>query len=144
MKNYFINKFYSPNLPYKFFNSLYKFANTSIDISDGLISDLSKLINEQKLSFKININKIPISKNLENYLKKYNKKKYQYIFNGDDYQILFTAPFNKRSLIKSIANKINQKVTIIGKINSGYKKNSIELDNKPQNLTIFKGYSHKF
>ena len=123
---------------------IHKFANTSIDISDGLISDLSKLINEQKLSFKININKIPISKNLENYLKKYNKKKYQYIFNGDDYQILFTAPLNKRSLIKSIANKINQKVTIIGKINSGYKKNSIKLDNKTQNLTIFKGYSHKF
>ena len=68
MKSYFIDKFYSPNLPYKFFNELNKFANTSMDVSDGLVSDLCKLINEQKLSFEINIDKIPISKNLEYFL----------------------------------------------------------------------------
>ena len=51
---------------------------------------------------------------------------------------------NKRSLIKSISKKMNQKITRIGKINNGYKKNSIKLDNKSQKLTNFKGYSHKF
>ncbi len=98
----------------------------------------------QKLSFEINVNKIPISKNLEFYLKKYKKLKTQYLFNGDDYQILFTASKKKRLLIKSIGKKMNQKFTIIGKINNGYKKNSIKLDNKPLNLSKFKGYSHKF
>ena len=68
----------------------------------------------------------------------------EYLFNGDDYQILFTAPERKRLLIKSIGKKMNQKFTIIGKINNGYKKNSINLDNKPLNLSKFKGYSHKF
>ena len=144
LKKHFINQFYCPNLPFKIYKQIYKFANTSMDISDGLISDMIKLINKQKLSFEINVNKIPISKNLEFYLKKNNKKKYQYLFNGDDYQILFTAPLKKRSLIKSIAKKMNQKITIIGKINNGYKKNLLKLDNKPQNLTKFKGYSHKF
>jgi len=144
LKKYFIHQFYSPNLPYKIYKQIHKFANTSMDISDGLLADMSKLINKQKLSFEINFNKIPISKNLQIYLKKYNKKKYQYLFNGDDYQILFTAPLKKRTLIKSIAKKMNQKITIIGKINNGYKKNSIKLDNKSQNLTKFKGYSHKF
>ena len=123
---------------------MHKFANTSMDISDGLISDMYKLINKQKMTFEININKIPISKNLKFYLKKYNKKKYQYLFNGDDYQILFTASKKNRSLIKSIGKKLNQKFTIIGKINNNYKKNTIILDNKPQNLSKFKGYSHKF
>ena len=144
LKKHFINQFYCPNLPFKIYKQIYKFANTSMDISDGLISDMIKLINKQKLSFEINVNKIPISKNLEFYLKKNNKKKYQFLFNGDDYQILFTAPLKKRSLIKSIAKKMNQKITIIGKINNGYKKNLLKLDNKPQNLTKFKGYSHKF
>jgi len=41
-------------------------------------------------------------------------------------------------------NNSNQKITIIGKINNGYKKNSIIFDNKPLNLSKFKGYSHKF
>tara|TARA_B100002051_G_scaffold207435_1_gene198434 strand:+ start:33 stop:995 length:963 start_codon:yes stop_codon:yes gene_type:complete len=144
LKSYFINKFYCPNLPYKIYNHMHKFANTSMDISDGLISDMIKLINKQKLSFEINVNKIPISKKLEFYLKKYKKRKTQYLFNGDDYQVLFTASKKNRLLIKSIAKKMNQRFTIIGKINNSYKKNTIILDNKPQNLSKFKGYSHKF
>ncbi len=144
LKKYFINKFYCPILPYKIYKELHKFANTSIDVSDGLISDMNKLINKQNLSFELELNKIPISSNLKLYLSRYNKRKNQYIFNGDDYQVLFTAPLKKRPLIESIANKINLKVTIIGKIISGYKKNSLKLDNKSQNVTNFKGYSHKF
>ena len=144
LKKYFVNQFYCPNLPYKIYKEIHKFANTSMDISDGLITDMNKLINKQKLSFEINVNKIPISKNLEFYLKKYKKLKTQYLFNGDDYQILFTASKKKRLLIKSVGKKMNQKFTIIGKINNGYKKNSVKLDNKPLNLSKFKGYSHKF
>ena len=144
LKKYFIKQFYCPNLPYKIYKEIDKFANTSMDISDGLIIDMKKLINKQKLSFDININKIPISKNFVFYLKKYKKLRIQYLFNGDDYQILFTAPERKRLLIKSIGKKMNQKFTIIGKINNGNKKNLIKLDNKPLNLSKFKGYSHKF
>ena len=144
LKKYFINQYYCPDLPCKIYKEMHKFANTSMDISDGLISDMNKLINKQKLSFDIDINKIPISKNLEFYLKRYKKLRTQYLFNGDDYQILFTAPRKKRLLIKSIGKRMNQKFTIIGKINNGYKKNSIKLDNKPLNLSNFKGYSHKF
>ena len=144
LKKYFINQFYCPILPYKIYKKIHKFANTSMDISDGLISDMHKLINKQKLSFEIDVNKIPISKNLDIYLKKYNKRKNQYLFNGDDYQILFTSSKKNRSLIKLIGKKMNQKITIIGRINNGYKKNLVKLDNKPQNLTNFKGYSHKF
>ena len=144
LKKYFVNQFYCPNLPYKIYNEIHKFANTSMDISDGLISDMNKLINKQKLSFDINVNKIPISKNLEFYLKKYKKLRIQCLFNGDDYQILFTAPQKNRSLISSIGKRMNQRFTIIGKINNRYKKNSIKVGNKPLNLSKFKGYSHKF
>ena len=144
LNKYFTIQFFCPDLPYKICNEIYKFANTSIDISDGLISDMNKLINMQKLSFEIDVNKIPISKNLEIYLKKYKKLKTKYLFNGDDYQILFTASKKKRSLIKSIALMMNQKFTRIGRINKGYKKNLIKLGNKPLNISKFKGYSHKF
>ena len=77
-------------------------------------------------------------------LKKYKKNKIQYLFNGDDYQILFTASKRYRSIISSMAKKMNQKITLIGKINKGYKKNSIKFNNRAQNLSKFKGYSHKF
>ena len=144
LKNYFINQFYCPNLPYKIYKIIHKFANTSMDISDGLFSDMHKLINRQKLSFEIDLNKIPISKNLSIYLNKYNKSRMRYLSHGDDYQIIFTSSKKNRSIIKSTVKKMNQKITIIGKINNAHKKSSIKLDNKPQNLSKFTGYSHKF
>ena len=144
LKKYFINQYYSPNLPFKIYKYLQKIANTSMDISDGLISDMIKLINKQKLSFEIDINKIPISNMLKLYLNKYHKKKIEYLFKGDDYQVLFTASKKNRKLIKNISRTINQKITIIGKINNKFKKNSILLDNKPINLSNLVGYLHKF
>ena len=47
---------------------LKKFANTSIDISDGLLADLDKMINNQKLSYKLDLKQIPISNNLKKVL----------------------------------------------------------------------------
>ena len=51
--------------------------------------------------------------------------------------------FGHRQGVKSV-EKINQKVTLIGKIIQHDKKNSIKMANKPINLTNFKGYSHNF
>ena len=47
-----------------------KFANSSIDVSDGLIDDLAKMINRQSLSFHLFENKIPVSNKLSNLIKK--------------------------------------------------------------------------
>ena len=67
LKKYFFNQYYCPRLPFNIHSSIKKIANTSMDISDGLVSDMSKLINKQKLSFEIDINKIPISNMLKSY-----------------------------------------------------------------------------
>ena len=75
-KKYFVNKYYLPNLHIKLTEKLLSFANTSIDISDGLITDLEKLINRQKLSYKLFYDKIPISSKLKELIhtKKLSKK----------------------------------------------------------------------
>ena len=143
-QKYFINKYYCPEIPFHFSKTLKNFANTSIDISDGLISDMYRLINKQNLSFEIDLNSIPISRNLTTYLKNYNKKKQELVFNGDDYQLLFTSSKKNRRKISSIAQKMNQKITIIGKINKSYKSNILKLGNKSLKLAKYKGYSHKF
>ena len=143
-QKYFINKYYCPEIPFHFSKTLKNFANTSIDISDGLISDMYRLINKQNLSFEIDLNSIPISRNLTTYLKNYNKKKQELVFNGDDYQLLFTSSKKNRRKISTIAQKMNQKITIIGKINNSYKSNILKLGNKSLKLAKYKGYSHKF
>ena len=124
--------------------SLFKYANTSIDISDGLIADLEKMINKQNLSYKIDIDKVPISKSLLKLIKIKRLNKSNLISQGDDYQILFTASPDKTRIISRTSKKLGIKIIKIGKITSGNKK-SIIFDQKGRQIVIKnKGYTHQF
>ena len=88
LNKYFINQYFMPNIQLKLANHIKKFANTSIDISDGLLADLDKMINKQKLSYKLFLKDIPISNNLKKILDLKKLSKINYISNGDDYQVI--------------------------------------------------------
>ena len=143
-KSYFIKKYFEPEIQIKLTKELLKFANASIDISDGLIDDLKKMLNKQKLSYKILEEKIPVSKNLHSYLKTNNLKKSNFISNGDDYQILFTAGVDKSRIIKSTSRRLGIKISKIGKI-SRNKEKSFFINKKGEHLLIKSpGYKHQF
>jgi thiamine-monophosphate kinase len=144
LSKYFTNKYYLPNLNLKLTNKLLHIANTSIDISDGLIADLEKLINKQKVSYKLNLNKIPISQNLKKLLIQKKLDKISFISQGDDYQILFTANSSKSRIINKIAKSLGIKISKIGKICSNREKSQI-IDEKGNKIAVkTKGYSHRF
>ena len=143
-KKYFIDKYYSPNLPIKFSLHLFKIANCSMDVSDGLVIDLNKLINKQKLGYLIDIERIPISNHLKQLIKHKKLKTLDYLFNGDDYQILFTASKSKRKYIKTLSSKLNQKISIIGQINTKSKNYLLNNRRIPIKYLKYQGYSHIF
>ncbi len=143
-KLFFINKYYKPELPINLTKYLLKFANSSIDVSDGLIDDLSKMINRQKLSYHLFANRIPVSKKLSNLIKKQRVNKINLITNGDDYQVLFTAAFNKARIIQNASKTTGIKITKIGKIITG-KDRSLIFDEKGKQIQAkSKGYIHQF
>ena len=144
LKRYFENKYYQPTLNLHLAKKLFLFANTSIDISDGLIDDLNKLINKQSLNYTLLYDRIPVSQNLKKFLisKKLSKK--SFISQGDDYQILFTADSSKSKIISKIAQSLRIKISKIGKITTNRNISQI-LDQKGKKITIKeKGYLHKF
>ena len=144
LKKYFTNQYFMPNIQLKLADHIKKFANTSMDISDGLLTDLDKMFNVQKLSFKIYLKDIPISNNLKKVLDLRKLSKIDYISNGDDYQVLFTASKNKRRIIRKIASNYRIKLTKIGSTHSISKKSSI-IDHKNIEISIKnKGYLHNF
>jgi len=144
LNKYFENKYYMPSLHLKLSNELLTFANTSIDISDGLIADLEKLINKQKLSYEINLKNIPISKNLKKLLIQKKLDKTSYVSQGDDYQILFTANSSKSRIINKTAKSLGIKISNIGKICSYSHKSQI-IDQKGNKIAPkTKGYYHNF
>ena len=142
--NYFIKKFYLPDLPYKFSKKIHLFANSSIDISDGFFQDLKHILTNSNLSSEIFVNNVPVSVYLNLYLKKTKKNKLDFVSNGDDYQILFTANKNKRNLIKKISKSTATKVSIIGSIKSKSIPGKIKLINGEFGLPKKLGYIHNF
>ena len=144
LKNYFEKSYYKPALCYKLSTKLLSLANTSIDVSDGLIADLEKLINKQKLSYKLFLKKIPISNNLSKLLKMKKFKKISFISQGDDYQILFTANPSKSRIISKISKTLGIKISKIGKICNASQKSEI-IDQKGKKIALKnKGFYHNF
>ena len=133
-----------PSIQLRLTDQIKKFANTSIDISDGLLADLDKMINNQKLSYKLFLKDIPISKNFKEVLNLKKLSKIDHVSKGDDYQILFTASKNKLRIIEKIANNTGVKLTKIGSIHSFAKKSSIFDDKNIQIKSKNKGYFHNF
>ena len=144
MSKFFIKKYYEPDLQFKFTNNLLKIANTSIDISDGLIDDLKKMINRQNFSFQIFEEKIPLSKTLNRLIKIKKLSKINITSKGDDYQILFTASPTKSRIIKKISNTTGVKITKIGKIISNKNRSKIISVKNKQIEAKNKGYVHQF
>jgi len=98
-----------------------KYANASMDISDGLASDIRHMAKRSGLRFNIIKEKLPLSRELYEFAKKHGKDPYQYALKGgEDYQLLFTHP----------PEKINPflDMTQIGYVQDG---EGVFVDNKP-------------
>ena len=143
LKKYFIDKFYKPNLAFGFHRQLLKFASSSMDISDGLLVDLKKLIGNKNKGFIVIYNLLPTSNNFNKLVKKKIILPQNYLYNGDDYQILFTAKRKFRKRIFKHARKWNQKITIIGNIKNG-KGDCLKYNNKLNKIVNYQGYIHNF
>lgn len=73
-----------------------KYANSSMDISDGLVSDAYHLSEMSGVRIDIESSKLPISSELKMFCDKYGKDPKEYaLFGGEDYQLLFAHPIGK-------------------------------------------------
>jgi len=145
LKKYFISKYYMPSINLKMVDFLHKFANTSIDISDGLLIDLGKMTELQKYGFLIRLNDIKISNKLKNFLSRNKRFKIENtIFNGDDYEIIFTSHKKNRSLINKYAKNENLKIQRIGEILKKNQDSCILKGNQKFKINKNLGYTHQF
>jgi thiamine-monophosphate kinase len=89
-------------------------ANAAIDISDGLMGDLSHILKMSEVGAEIYIDQIPCSSTLEN--QSLEIKRSCTLMGGDDYELCFTAPISHREKIQSISKDLDLRLTKIGKI----------------------------
>lgn len=83
-----------------------------IDISDGLVQDLSHILDESRAGAEIDLDKVPVSNGVRYTARLMDKSPYDYVLTGgDDYVLLFTVPEER---YKSKMNGVN--IYKIGKI----------------------------
>jgi len=115
LNQYFIKKYLYP-IPCKLGPLIAKHINSMKDISDGLIGDLTDMLNN-KYGALINVNKIPFSTNTKKILDmNYNFKLENLLNAGDDYCLIIISNQKNRNKILSIAKNNNVKISLIGKI----------------------------
>jgi thiamine-monophosphate kinase len=115
---------------------LSRYANSCIDISDGLIQDLSHILKASTVGASLLLNEIPCDQFI------HTSKKYQFALNGgDDYELLFTASKKHRLSIEKIAKKTNTAISVIGVVTQN--KTLKIMDQKGKSISFNKkGFDH--
>lgn len=107
--------------------SLVGLASSCIDISDGLLQDLSHILSASQCSADIYVEKLPLSsahKDALNSKQIDEDNSLSYALNGgDDYELLFTIAKDKFKLLKDKFNAIT--LTVIGRIT---KKTTVQVN----------------
>jgi thiamine-monophosphate kinase len=115
VSNRFINRHINPKPPYSLWKELIKsdITNAMMDISDGLVIDLERMMKESGKSAKINLEDIPVPTAL-----KREGLEHLALAGGEDYQLLFTFSPQKLQIITDIIDN-GFPVSIIGKVGKG-------------------------
>ncbi|RLJ71564.1 thiamine-monophosphate kinase [Hydrogenivirga caldilitoris] len=88
-----IERHLRPTARIDYVKHIQKYANASMDISDGLVADAHHICERSSVRIDIDSSKLPFSNELLRFCEKYGKDPKDYaLYGGEDYQLLFTHP----------------------------------------------------
>ncbi|MDG1074518.1 MAG: thiamine-phosphate kinase [Methylophilaceae bacterium] len=123
--------------------ALTNIAHSCIDISDGVLADLSHILQASNITHSmgaaLQLEDLPCSANSKMHLKETHMQ-HAILAGGDDYELCFTAAPHQRTAIGALAQQLSIKLTRIGQTN-GTGKLTVTLENKALNLQSM-GYQH--
>ncbi len=121
--------------------ALVNVASSGIDISDGLISDLRHILNASEVGAKLNLESLPVSDELLEFVGHNREKAFQYaLTSGEEYELCFTIPDYSRVSLENAMAYTGTRYTCIGQIQSGHQL-SLYLNNKKVDWQLA-GYDH--
>lgn len=132
----FLKRFMDPQSPYALWKELIKsdITDAMMDISDGLMIDLERMMSESGKAARIHLESVPVP----DILRKKDMEKLA-LTGGEDYQMLFTFPPTKLARVKTLKDK-GHMISVIGEVVRGrgvtlfWKGREIRLNEK--------GYQH--
>lgn len=132
----FVKRYTDPQPPYSVWKELMKhdITHAMMDISDGLIIDLERMMSESKRGAKIYWERLPIPEPI----RKAGKEDLA-LSGGEDYQFLFTFSKEKSALVDTISTR-GFPVSVIGEVVKG-RGVKVFKDGRIRNVPT-KGYEH--
>ena len=115
-------------------------VHAAIDVSDGLVADLERILSASGVGARIAVEALPLSQAMRQYCSL--EAAWQYALTaGDDYELCFTVPRKKRDLLEGKMAQFSCGFHCIGDIVTG---NELTInDPEGQPITVVKkGYEH--
>ena len=126
-------RMHNPTPRTKLGQGLVSIAHAAIDISDGLLGDLSHILRQSSVSADVLIDQVPGSKTLNS--KSIELQRLCKLTGGDDYELCFTAPKNKSSQLEDLSASLGLALTKIGSITEQAKRLIRLIDSNNQELS---------
>ena len=142
---YCLHKLHTPQPRVSLGLALCHIANSAIDISDGLMSDLGHILKASAealtpMGASIQLTQLPVSAFIRQHLT--HKTMQQFVLaGGDDYELCFTADISQRDALNRLSQQLNLALTPIGSMTAT--PGLMVLDNEQKALHFDKtGYDH--
>lgn len=115
------------------------YASSAIDLSDGLISDITHIIKASNVGANIVLDNLPISQASIDTLGEDNARELA-LKGGDDYELLFTVSENNKVALETSMGNTRNVITCIGQLNNSNKL-TVTSNSKAIDINA-KGYEH--
>ena len=140
---YLVERLNKPQPRVELGQKLIGIASAAIDVSDGLVADLSHVLKASNVGAVLSFDEIPYSPAFQ----KVYQGGSQYVAtdfalsSGDDYELCFTVPRKHQRQIKKLAKALNLPLTQIGEISEELGLRVMDKNGTQRNLTQ-QGYQH--
>lgn len=135
-----LSRYLTPEPRLKLGQALLGFATSSIDVSDGLLSDFGHILEASRMGGKIELSLVPLSQEGQRYVRNRQSRLLQLCTAGDDYELIFTIPPNRSRQLSSLTSKLKLPLTIVGTIDT---RKGLRIFHKGSKVNVKKlGYQH--
>lgn len=115
--NHLVKRFTRPAARVAAGAAIAEFAHAAIDLSDGLYSDLEKLLTASGVAGSLEINDIPLSPQLRRLMNDEDALRFA-LGGGDDYELCFTSDLADAEL-RAVSERVGVPMTRIGRVAEG-------------------------
>jgi len=122
--------------------ALLNLGSACIDISDGLVADLTHIADQSAVSIELDINRVPLSEEYRNFVRQGGNIDLA-LTGGDDYQLAFTASTDHTEQIQAIEDSVGVPLSKIGRVvERGAEALILQANGAEYKLNRLAGYQH--